>query len=60
MMFVIPKLTRSEFAMNIPGNIEIPKEEPIFIRQKKIKIELLKSEIGIILSEIKLKIPDER
>lgn len=60
MLFVIPKITNADFAINMPNEIEMPNSEPLVIRQKKMKIELIKSEIGIILSEIKLKLPNER
>jgi hypothetical protein len=59
MTFVLPKVTAPEKKMEIPMDIIIPYQEEPDIKARKQKIQLLKSHIGILISEIKLKMPND-
>lgn len=55
MLFVVPKITTISIDYQEPKPLEIYNSTDRAIVKKKQDIELIKSEIGVILSEIKLK-----
>lgn len=59
MFVVIPKMNNNVKPLDIPMDVIEPYKECPNIKARKQKIELLKSHIGILISEVKLKLPND-
>jgi len=57
MLFIVPRVTNVDAELDIPKEIVTPYQETTEIRARKQKIELIKSHIGVVMSEVKLKMP---